>query len=50
MSFCARSPARKSRRSPSYRSMSRERDDSRDRSSKRDRREKKEVSRSRSRS
>ena len=43
-----RSPPRRSRRSPSYKSMSRERDSSRDRSSKRDR--KREVSRSRSRS
>jgi len=40
---------RKSRRSPSYRSMSRDREDSRERG-RRDRREKKEVSRSRSRS
>ena len=43
-----KSPPRRSRRSPSYKSMSRERDGSRDRSSKRDR--KREVSRSRSRS
>ena len=43
-----RSPPRRSRRSPSYKSMSRERDGSKDRSSRRDR--KREVSRSRSRS
>ena len=46
----SRSPVRRSRRSPSYRSMSRERDSSRDRSSKRGRKVKREVSRSRSRS
>merc|ERR1712038_1393820 len=45
----SRSPVRK-RRSPSYRSMSRDREDSRDRSGKRDKRDKKEISRSRSRS
>merc|ERR1712088_691157 len=46
----SRSPARR-RRSPSYRSMSRDREDSRDRGDKRSvKREKKEASRSRSRS
>ena len=40
-----RSPPRRSRRSPSYKAMSRERDGSKDRSSRRDR--KREVSRSR---